>query len=147
MLMPDMMMRLKTGKSLTWICNMKGKLRLIGPFKQAVTMDGLDVKGCLADDRFPVISDAGILVSDGKIEAIGNFRELKSLNAEVEPVEGNCVVMPGMVDAHTHICWAGLRANDYAMRLSGKTYLEIAQQGGGIWNTVTATRAAGKEEL
>ena len=40
-----------------------------------------------------------------------------------------------------------MRAKDYAMRLSGKTYLEIAQQGGGIWNTVTATRAAGNEEL
>ncbi len=55
--------------------------------------------------------------------------------------------MPGMIDVHTHLCWAGMRAKDYAMRLSGKTYLEIAQQGGGIWNTVTATRAAGIEEL
>ena len=44
-------------------------------------MDGLSVKGVLSDDRFPVISDAGILVNDGKIEAIGDFRELKSLNA------------------------------------------------------------------
>lgn len=126
---------------------MKGKLRLLGPFKQAVTMDCLDLKGALPEDRFPVISDAGILVRDGKIEAVGNFRELQSLNAETETVEGNCVVMPGMVDVHTHICWAGIRAKDYAMRLSGKTYLEIAQQGGGIWNTVTATRAAGNEEL
>jgi imidazolonepropionase len=136
-----------TGKNLTWIFKMKGKLRLLGPFKQAVTMDGLGLKGNLPDDRFPVISDAGILVNAGKIEAIGDFRELKSLNAEVEDVDGNCVVMPGMVDVHTHLCWAGMRAKDYAMRLSGKTYLEIAQQGGGIWNTVTATRAAGTEEL
>ena len=126
---------------------MKGKFRLLGPFKQAVTMDGLSAKGVLPDDRFPVISDAGILVKDGKIEAIADFKELKSLNAEVEAVEGNCVVMPGMVDVHTHLCWAGMRAKDYAMRLSGKTYLEIAQQGGGIWSTVTATRAAGNEEL
>lgn len=110
-------------------------------------MDGLSVKGVLPDDRFPVISNAGILVNDGKIEAIADFRELKSLNADVEEVEGNCVVMPGMIDVHTHLCWAGMRSKDYAMRLSGKTYLEIAQQGGGIWNTVTATRAAGNEEL
>jgi imidazolonepropionase len=126
---------------------MKGKFRLLGPFKQAITMDGLSVKGVLPDDRFPVISNAGILVNDGKIEAIADFRELKSLNADVEEVEGNCVVMPGMIDVHTHLCWAGMRSKDYAMRLSGKTYLEIAQQGGGIWNTVTATRAAGNEEL
>jgi imidazolonepropionase len=126
---------------------MKGKFRLLGPFKQAVTMDGLSVKGVLSDVGFPVIADAGILVNDGKIEAIGDFRELKSLNADVEAVEGNCVIMPGMIDVHTHLCWAGMRAKDYAMRLSGKTYLEIAQQGGGIWNTVTATRAAGNEEL
>jgi imidazolonepropionase len=145
--MQDTMMHLKTEKSSTWIFNMKGKLRLVGPFRQAVTMDGLALKGILSDDRFPVIPDAGILVRDGKIEAIGSFRELQSLNAEIENVEGNCVVMPGMVDVHTHLCWAGMRAKDYAMRLSGRTYLEIAQQGGGIWNTVTATRAAGNEEL
>lgn len=126
---------------------MKGKLRLLGPFKQAVTMDGLSMKGVLSDDRFPLISDAGVLVYDGKIEAIGAFRELQSLNASVEAVEGNYVLMPGMVDVHTHLCWAGMRAKDYALRLSGKTYLEIAQQGGGIWNTVTATRSAGKNEL
>jgi len=126
---------------------MKGKLRLLGPFKQAVTMDGLSLKGALADERFPVISNAGILARDGKIEIIADFRELKSLNAEVEEVEGNCVIMPGMIDVHTHICWAGIRAKDYALRLSGKTYLEIAQQGGGIWNTVMATRKAGNEEL
>ena len=126
---------------------MKGKFRLLGPFKQAVTMDGLSIKGVLSDDRFPVITDAGILVNDGKIEAIADFMELKSLNADVEAVEGNSVVMPGLIDVHTHLCWAGMRAKDYAMRLSGKTYLEIAQQGGGIWNTVTATRAAGNEEL
>jgi imidazolonepropionase len=141
------MMRWKIEKSSTWIFNMIEKLRLLGPFKQAVTMDGLSMKGVLPDEKFPVISNAGILVYGGKIEAIADFRELQRLNAEAEAVEGNCVVMPGMVDVHTHLCWAGMRAKDYAMRLSGKTYLEIAQQGGGIWNTVTATRAAGKEEL
>ncbi len=110
-------------------------------------MDSLRVKGPLTDDMFPVIPNAGILVKDGKIEAIGDFRELQTLNATVENVDGNFTVMPGIIDAHTHICWSGTRAKDYAMRLSGKTYLEIAQQGGGIWNTVTATRAAALEEL
>ena len=49
-------------------------------------MDGLSMKGVLPDERFPVISNAGILVYDGKIEAIGDFRELKSLNAG----DGSC---------------------------------------------------------
>ncbi len=123
------------------------KLRLIGPFTQAVTLDGLPLKGPISDDQLEIIAHAGILVRGEKIEAVGPFRELKSLTPLVEPVEGEQVVMPGLVDSHTHICWAGSRAGDYAMRLAGKSYLEIAQQGGGIWSTVTHTRAAGKSVL
>lgn len=123
------------------------KLKLIGPFTQAVTMDNLPLKGPLSDDQLGIISQAGILVNGDRIEAIGPFRELKSLTPVLEPVKGEQVVMPGWVDSHTHICWAGSRAGDYAMRLAGKSYLEIAQQGGGIWSTVTNTRNAGLEEL
>jgi imidazolonepropionase len=123
------------------------KFKLIGPFTQAVTMDNLPLKGPLSDDQLGIIDHAGILVSGDRIEAIGPFRELKSLAPVVEPVEGEKVAMPGWVDAHTHICWAGSRAGDYAMRLAGRTYLEIAQQGGGIWSTVTQTRAATMDAL
>ncbi len=94
-----------------------------------------------------VIEQAGILVNGEAIEAVGRFDELRPQAHEVEAVEGAHVVMPGMVDAHTHICWAGTRAADYAMRLAGKTYLEIAQQGGGIRSTVHHTRAATVETL
>ena len=52
-----------------------------------------------------------------------------------------------MIDAHTHICWAGSRARDYAMRLSGKSYIQIAEAGGGIWDTVTKTRQASFDQL
>ena len=52
-----------------------------------------------------------------------------------------------MIDVHTHICWAGSRANDYALRLSGKSYLEMAESGGGIWNTVEKTRKTTRIEL
>src|SRR5690606_13818454 len=51
------------------------------------------------------------------------------------------------VDAHTHICFAGNRARDYAMRVAGRPYLEIAKAGGGIWDSVTQTRAASTAEL
>ena len=127
---------------------MKGsKLRLIGPFTQAITFSGLPVKGPLHDAMLEIIPHAGILINGNLIEAVGPFRELKSLAAVVDPVDGDYTVMPGLVDAHTHICWAGSRAADYAMRLSGKSYIEIAQQGGGIWSTVAHTREAGEADL
>jgi imidazolonepropionase len=57
------------------------------------------------------------------------------------------VGLPGFVDSHTHICFGGSRANDYALRNAGKSYLEIAKGGGGIWDTVTQTRKSSQNEL
>ena len=62
-------------------------------------------------------------------------------------LDGKHVCLPGIIDSHTHICYGGSRARDYAMRNAGKTYLEIAKEGGGIWDTVTKTRASSSEEL
>jgi imidazolonepropionase len=127
---------------------MKGsKLRLIGPFRQAINMDNLLAKGRLSDDQLEIIDHAGILINGEVIEAIGAFRELKSLTSVIEPIEGDLVALPGFIDVHTHMCWSGSRAMDYAMRLSGKSYLEIAQKGGGIWSTVMKTREAKQEDL
>jgi len=58
-----------------------------------------------------------------------------------------CVVMPGFVDPHTHLVFGGWRADEFEMRLAGKTYKEIAEAGGGILSTVAATRAATEDEL
>jgi imidazolonepropionase len=55
--------------------------------------------------------------------------------------------MPGFIDCHTHIAFGGSRANDFAMRNAGSSYLEIAEAGGGIWSTVQHTRACSQEEL
>jgi imidazolonepropionase len=123
------------------------KIKLIGPFKQLITMDNMLPKGPLADNQLEIIGNAGILVNGELIEAVGEFRQLHSLTSAVERVEGEYTLIPGMVDVHTHICWAGSRAGDYAMRLAGKNYLDIAQKGGGIWSTVAKTREAGLEEL
>jgi imidazolonepropionase len=124
-------------------------MKLIGPFKQLLSMDGLPEKGPLSDDQLKIINNAGIMVSEGKIKLIGDFLELKNqINpSTIEHLEGEYVAFPGMIDVHTHICWTGSRANDYAMRLSGKTYLEIAAAGGGIWDTVLKTRSATLQEL
>lgn len=122
-------------------------LKLIGPFRQVLTMDKLPVKGPLSDNNLEIIEHAGILVNGEIIEAVGPFRDLSIIAGAVELVDGEFTALPGFVDCHTHICWAGSRANDYALRLSGKNYLEIAREFGGIWSTVIKTREAGEDEL
>ena len=120
---------------------------LIGPFAQLLPMTGLPLKGALKDEQLPIIERGGILVSEGKILKVGVFDDLKSDDVDIHPIEGVQVCLPGFVDSHTHICFGGTRARDYAYRNAGKTYLEIAKAGGGIWDTVTQTRKASQDEL
>tara|TARA_B100000749_G_scaffold246434_1_gene209339 strand:+ start:115 stop:1296 length:1182 start_codon:yes stop_codon:yes gene_type:complete len=110
-------------------------------------MTGLPLKGVLKDEQLTIIENGGILVSEGKILKVGAFNELISDDVDIHHIEGNHVCLPGFVDSHTHICFGGTRARDYAYRNAGKTYLEIAKAGGGIWDTVTQTRKAPQEEL
>ena len=123
--------------------------KLIGPFVQIVTMRNLPLKGALNDDQLEIISHGGVLVSDGKILDVGKYADLETKfpTSEKEVITESMVLLPGFVDAHTHICFAGDRANDYAMRISGKSYQEIALNGGGINSTVTHTRNASEQEL
>ncbi len=121
--------------------------KLIGPFHQLITLDGLPLKGPLKDEELSPITKAGMIVQDGSVVAIGSFEALSKKADEIDEIEQQVVGLPGFIDSHTHICFGGTRANDYAMRNSGKTYLEIAKAGGGIWDTVTATRTFSKEEL
>lgn len=124
-------------------------MKLIGPFKQVVTLANLPLRGKLSDEQLEIIPDGGILIDNNKIKKVGNFDTLKSenQNIEIETVEEEHIVLPAFVDSHTHICFGGNRANDFAMRNAGKTYLEIAESGGGIWSSVQHTRNASEEEL
>ena len=124
-------------------------MKLIGPFKQIVTLRNLPLRGKLSDEQLKIIENGGILIKDEKIEEVGNFEELKSKNqiSEIENIEGEQICLPAFTDSHTHICFGGNRANDFAMRNAGKTYLEIAENGGGIWSSVQHTRKATEEEL
>ncbi|WBV54643.1 imidazolonepropionase [Chryseobacterium gambrini] len=124
-------------------------MKLIGPFKQVVTLANLPLRGKLSDEQLEIIPDGGILIDNNKIKKVGNFEIVKSenQNIEIETVEGEQIVLPAFVDSHTHICFGGNRANDFAMRNAGKTYLEIAESGGGIWSSVQHTRNASEEEL
>ncbi|WP_394664897.1 imidazolonepropionase [uncultured Chryseobacterium sp.] len=124
-------------------------MKLIGPFTQVVTLANLPLRGKLSDEQLEIIPDGGILIDNNKIKKVGNFEIVKSenQNIEIETVEGEQIVLPAFVDSHTHICFGGNRANDFAMRNAGKTYLEIAESGGGIWSSVQHTRNASEEEL
>ncbi|HKD74103.1 MAG TPA: amidohydrolase family protein, partial [Ktedonobacterales bacterium] len=96
-----------------------------------------------------IVSDGAMLVEDGSIRAVGVRREIETLAAaNVEFVDaGGRVVMPGFVDAHTHLIFAGNRADEFEMRCGGMTYQQIAERGGGIRSTVRKTRAATEKEL
>lgn len=127
------------------------QLTLIGPLNQVIPMTGMPIKGAVSDSQLRIIENAGILFADGLIKTIDSYKklatEVKDLNVKLIQLEGNHICLPGFVDSHTHICFGGSRARDYAMRNAGKTYLEIAEEGGGIWDTVQQTRKATKKEL
>ena len=95
-----------------------------------------------------VIEDAYVLCGGGSIESVGRMRDLPSLEGEVDEVDGRglCAI-PGLVDCHTHACFAGDRVEEFALRASGASYEELHAAGGGIMSTVRATRAAGPEKL
>lgn len=118
--------------------------KLIGPFTQILTLAGLGMKGALKDDDLQIIPKGGVVIENGLILAVDDFEALRKENPStpIQEITGDHVLLPGFVDCHTHICFAGSRAKDYAMRIQGKTYLEIAKAGGGIWDSVTQTRAA-----
>ena len=128
-------------------------MKLIGPFKQIVTLNNLPLRGKISDEQLEIIENGGILInSENKIEEIGNYEVIanktkQSLSNSPTLQFSNSVVLPAFIDCHTHICFGGNRANDFAMRNAGKTYLEIAEKGGGIWSSVQHTRNASESEL
>jgi imidazolonepropionase len=95
-----------------------------------------------------IVRDGGMLIRDGRIELIGPSQEIEKRASGAELIDaGGRVVLPGFVDAHTHLVFAGNRLDDFERRARGETYEQIAKAGGGIWSTVEKTRAASEEEL
>jgi imidazolonepropionase len=95
-----------------------------------------------------IIRDGGMLVRDGKIEKVGPSNDVEKNVGNAEVVDGRGrVVMPGFVDAHTHLVFAENRLDDFERRARGETYEQIAKAGGGIWSTVQRTRAASERDL
>ena len=96
-----------------------------------------------------IMENASVLIENGVITWIGNAADFtNTLDEDADTLDGSSyVALPGFVDSHTHSVFGGSRENEFALRAEGKTYQEIAAQGGGILSSVNATRAATKKEL
>ena len=99
-----------------------------------------------------IIKNGGIWIEDGEIKAVGKNDEIilhyKKRTEEAIVIDAKeKVVMPGLVDPHTHLVYAGSRENEFTMRLNGVSYMEIMKAGGGIHATTTATRGASFEQI
>jgi len=120
---------------------------LIHSASQLLTLTGGPQRG---DElgKLGIITDGAMLIEDDLIIAVGKTDELRTAYPD-EPTfdASNRVVMPGFVDPHTHLIWAGNRAAEFEMRLEGKSYLEILAEGGGILSTVRATRTSSMAQM
>lgn len=97
-----------------------------------------------------ILSDKAIIVKDGVIENILDssdaVEEYNSADVRFVDVSGKAII-PGLIDAHNHLLWAGDRFNEHKLRMDGLSYTEIAAAGGGIMQTVNHTRNATDEQL
>ncbi|MDD9303968.1 MAG: imidazolonepropionase [Desulfobacter sp.] len=104
----------------------------------------------MTDAKYTTIKNGALAVSGDKIAWIGRTDEL---NKEISDLADQVIdcrgkwILPGFVDCHTHLIWAGSRSTEFEMRLAGKTYEQIASQGGGIFSTVNAVRKASQTQL
>jgi imidazolonepropionase len=124
---------------------------LIHNLAEVATPEGSEPRRGGDQGRVRRIPDAEVVCRDGRILFVGSseerHRRLGEL-PEAERLDGRRgTLIPGFVDPHTHLPWAGSREEEFAARLAGKTYQEIAAAGGGILSTVAATRRASEEEL
>ena len=101
----------------------------------------------MAGSEYGVIEDGAVVVADGVIQWIGPRAELADAGPrETRSLEGRWVT-PALIDCHTHLVFAGDRAEEFEQRLRGASYEDIARAGGGIMSTVRATRAASADSL
>lgn len=95
-----------------------------------------------------IIRDGSVAIRKGRVIAVGKTEKIKEEIESSEVIDASeRVVMPGFVDPHTHLVFAGSREDEFEMRIEGAAYMEILRRGGGILKTVRETRRASKEEL
>lgn len=133
---------------------MDGNL-IIKNASELVTCSGFAAKKGRAMSELGIIADGAVVIEAGRISRVGPTAEvLAEIQASSRDLSrfaaidaAGKAVLPGFVDSHTHLVFAGDRAEEYAWRLKGDSYMDILQRGGGILSTVRATRGASREEL
>jgi imidazolonepropionase len=114
---------------------------------QLLTIAGAPQRG-KALGSLEIVEDGAIAIRAGKVVAVGLTDSILTTYAARETIDASGrVLMPGFVDPHTHLVWAGDRSAEFEMRIAGATYMEIMAEGGGIAATVRETRAASIKEL
>ncbi len=120
---------------------------LIHSASQLLTIPGPPQRGKRLG-QLGIIENGAVLIREGTLVEVGNSQALLTAYPDEMRFDAQgCVVMPGFIDPHTHLPWSGDRADEFEMRLMGKSYHEIMSSGGGINNTVTSTRASSDESL
>ncbi|HET8754321.1 MAG TPA: imidazolonepropionase, partial [Salinimicrobium sp.] len=97
--------------------------------------------------ELPTLKDAWLLVEDGKISDFGKMREIPLIEADEEIDASGKILMPGWIDSHTHIVFAGNREQEFVDRINGLSYEEIANRGGGILNSAKKLQETSEEDL
>jgi imidazolonepropionase len=121
---------------------------LIHSAAQLLTLASKGPKRGVAMGELGIIEDGAVAVKDGFIALVGPTSKVRGQITAAEEIDATGkVVMPGFVDPHTHLVFAGDRADEFELRIRGATYMEIMAAGGGIMSTVRATRAASVEQL
>ena len=117
---------------------------------QLVTCSGFKAKHSREMADLHIINDGTVVIEEGIIKAVGKTEDILSdfdENRFSIIDAGGKAVLPGFVDSHTHFVFGGYRAQEFSWRLHGDSYMQIMERGGGILNTVLATREATKNEL
>jgi imidazolonepropionase len=122
---------------------------------EVVTCSGFTAKKGKEMSELGIIAGGAVVIEQGKITRVGGtadvMAELKTSGKDLSGFKtvdaSGKAVLPGFVDSHTHLVFGGYRADEYAWRLQGDSYMDILQRGGGILSTVRATRSASREEL
>ena len=110
-------------------------------------MANVPERGAINDNSLEIIENGGVVIENGKIIEVGDFSLLSKNGLDIIEIKYPCVLLPGFIDSHTHVCHYGNRSDEYAKRNSGISYQQILAEGGGIHNTMDSTSNCTDDQL
>ena len=110
-------------------------------------MANVPERGAINDNSLEIIENGGVVIENGIIIEVGDFSLLSKNGLDIIEINYPCVLLPGFIDSHTHVCHYGNRSDEYAKRNSGISYQQILAEGGGIHNTMNSTSNCTDDQL